>query len=160
MQPSPTRTSLPDVNAQERFPAALQWLLVPVGALAGFAAGWLTFAALVWAGRVVLSHATFEHLIPIEYYAGSAGAFAACGTVLGGALVAPKRRSIAAIVVFFAGATAAWLLLGHWLFPEGHSRAYQTSLVPFIGTCVGGLAGVALVSTRFNRPSRSHGGTA
>lgn len=149
------RASMSMTNApsatRKGLPAWLRWLLVPIGALAGFIVGWLMFAAIVWFARLLLSHETFEQIVSVEFYAASAGAVAACATVLGGVLPAPARKRTVAVLVFLAGAAAAWQLLGSWFFPESHPRAYQHSSVPFIGTCLGGLAGVAIVYLRARR---------
>ncbi len=73
------------------------------------------------------------------------GIACACTWVLTAYLVAPEKKSIAAVVLFLVGALLAWKLVGHSWYPEGSPKAYQPSHLPFALTCTSGLMTLGLL---------------
>jgi hypothetical protein len=69
----------------------------------------------------------------------------ACLFVVAGVLVAPRHRSLTAIVLYAIGAWVAWVVLRGWYFPESHPRVYQQSKIPLVLTLVGGFAAAVAV---------------
>lgn len=76
-----------------------------------------------------------------------AGCVAAFSVVLSTFLFAPHHKVICALVTFFAGAAAAWILVGQSSFPESYGAplAYQPTHVPFVVTVAGGCLGLLSV---------------
>ena len=73
-----------------------------------------------------------------------AGCVAAFSVVLSAFLFAPRHKTACALVTFFAGATAAWVLVGQSYFPESYGAplAYQPTYIPFLVTLAGGCLGL------------------
>mgnify|MGYP003611403621 CR=1 FL=1 len=72
------------------------------------------------------------------------GALAAFLVVLAGALAAPRKRLLTAVIVFIVGAAFAWAEVGEMYSPTGPARVWS----PIIGTYIGGLLGILLIAIR------------
>jgi len=121
---------------------AIRWILVPPAAVAGWIAG-LVIGLLVGGlfQRICLAEGGD---LPPDIGMAVCAAVAAIGTVLGACAAAPRAQLATAVLTFGTGVWAAWNLLGHWYFPEGHPRAYSSSHLPFAGAVLGGVTGVLL----------------
>jgi hypothetical protein len=128
-----------------RISREVRWMLVPVAAIAGFAAGFIVVSLGGTVLRLVLSEQELESTLRLDVRVGLLGAAAAFGTVVAGSAMAPSARRVTSSIILGLGGSAAWFLLRSWSFPESHPMAYQPSSVPLILTCLGGAIGTALV---------------
>jgi hypothetical protein len=78
----------------------------------------------------------------MEPTAGFFSAFAVVGVAF---YSAPKYKKIASILVFFLGAIIAWKLLGNSHYPESYKLAYQSTIIPFYITLIGGLLALGII---------------
>ena len=53
--------------------------------------------------------------------------------------LAPAKKKISGLIALLLGSFAAWFLLRHCFYPEGHPKAYQPTLIPLIVTIAFGI---------------------
>ncbi len=93
----------------------------------------------------VIPQAAIAGILRADILAGMTFGLAAALFVVAGALCAPSYRFVVACALYLAGAYVAWWWLRSWYFPEGHSLAYQQSMVPAWFTLFGGFLGVVVM---------------
>lgn len=66
------------------------------------------------------------------------GSSAAFVVVVSGYVTAPSHKQIASFLWLILGAIAAWVLSGNSYYPEDHTQAYQTTMIPLFATYLSG----------------------
>ena len=134
----------------------LRWVLTPLATLAAFALSLAALAAASTAVAPMVVGLDLEAVLPMDYRVACVGGTVAFTTMVAGSKTAPSARRVVSILIFAVGSWAAWFLLRSWSFPESHPRAYQMSLVPLIGTEIGGLLGVGLIGLQAVQQRAAH----
>jgi hypothetical protein len=130
----------------------IRWLLVPAASIGGFVTAlalafpvyYLLHALILGTGHHLPGKLFFLLQLPFD------GAIAAFLAVTLGAWMAPHHRLNTSLVIFFCGAILAWLLVGDFGHPYRPVRVWS----PIIGTYLGGLFGVLVISIRERRKLR------
>jgi hypothetical protein len=129
----------------------MRWVLTPLAAIDGLVVGNILGAGTGAIIRAITSDIAVDSFLPLDARTACIGAAAAFSAVIFGSLMAPAGRRITAVVIFIVGSCAAWYLIGMWYFPETDPRSYDSSMLPFAGTELGGLLGIAFVFWRSQR---------
>jgi hypothetical protein len=79
------------------------------------------------------------------FVAGLQGGIVAFVTLATARAVAPSHRRLIVLVVLLFGSWAAGRVLGDWVFPEYHPRAYKESHLPLVITLVSGIASMLML---------------
>jgi hypothetical protein len=124
---------------------AWRWAATPFAAFAGLIVAYLVLSLLAEVIQPLIPQSTLNAMLRLDLRSGIVGAAIALVTVISGCILAPSQPGLVAIVVFAAGAWLAWQELGGWYFPEGHPRAYQESVLPYVLTIIGGITAVIIV---------------
>ena len=130
------------------FRSFLRSATVPVSALLGFVVAFALALLLneaihryLWStGHVMPGKEFLAFVLPFD------GALAAALVVLAGAFAAPAHRIRVALILFLVGGLLAWSLVGEFYSPERHREGPVRLWWPIVGTYLGGLSAVFLVS--------------